>query len=819
MRVRSFIVATVCVLASVALPEQAEAFVWPSTVDRVGRDLHSADPAVRRKAARRLFDLPEGAVRRLAPSALSDAEPDVRVAALEALSAIHVPKLGERVAAWLGDNDGRVRRAAALALARQPYAPAVPALGRVLSDPDATVRTAAARALGVSGVTAALVPLLGRLDDSDPDVREAVAVALARLGDRGAVVPLIGKIQDSRPNVRKGVATALGVLGDARAESALVLLLRDPDETVRIAALNALGRIHARDAVATVTSLLQSERRAGVREAALMALAALPSDAAVDALVRALASDDPREHSPVRAALARAGARAVPQLSRCLEGQPAFDLADGCALALGEIGGEDAARVVSAALRRGVVRPVAALAALAASKDGRALATVFEYLSADDVWVRRAALDAALSLLDPREPDGRAVEPITRALDAAHGQRSERSALVELLGKTGSSRAAPLLERIAVDATDPALRLVAVTALGSVGRSNQDAALLASLSSEHPAVRLAAASSLRKTGSKETADALLMRLEDLAEQDREALEIALAGPLSVTTDAALVQRAVVLAKREDGGRRDIAIEAIAAAPAALGSAPLLAWLKEGTDAPTRAKIAEALGRHPEALASVTGLARDPEPSVRANALWALSTIGGNGEAELATAALADPDPAVAGDAAAALGGLLVRGAPVRGALCASLVSGRTYVRVNALVGLAAGRVRCDDGVERTLLQDESELVRAAAARLLATAPADVDRLLLSRCAAEDPSANVAMACAAPTRPEKRRAPVPVSVFVVPAGAAVPMPAAPYALVRADGYVRLGFADRRGSVYEQSAPDGPLALALPAPVVR
>ena len=40
-----------------------------------------------------------------------------------------------------------------------------------------------------------------------------------------------------------------------------------------------------------------------------------------------------------------------------------------------------------------------------------------------------------------------------------------------------------------------------------------------------------------------------------------------------------------------------------------------------------------------------------------------------------------------------------------------------------------------------------------------------------------------------------------------------------ALVRADGFLRLGIADRRGSVFEISAPSGPVELAVPAPLVR
>jgi len=505
--------------------------------------------------------------------------------------------LGERVVAWLADPEARVRRAAAEALVRQPTPSAVAPLSRVLGDPDAAVRAAAARALGSSVAPAAVVALLGRLDDNDAEVREAVATALARIGDRAAVVPLIGKIQDTRPNVRRSVAFALGALGDGRASSALTLLLRDSDEVVRIAALKALGTLASGDAALAVISLLEDERRPQVRDAALQALAQMPSDAGIDALMKALSGDDPREKSPVRAALARTGARAVPRLKACLAGQPTFNLGDGCALVLGEIRADGAVDAITQSLRRGVVRPRAALAALAACGDHRALSIVVEYLAVDDPWVRRAAVEAAQTLLDQTDPDGRAVEPILRALDAAHGRKAERVALVSLLGKTGSLRAAPTLAALANDKADPSLRLAAIEALGRVDHAKQEGVLINALSDEYTAIRLAAALSLRRSATPAAANTLLDRFERAAEQDRRALLLALGGPLAVTTDPAVVSRVERLVASSDGEDRDRLIEALGRAKGKLGSAPLVRLVDAGADAPTRAKVAEALATH------------------------------------------------------------------------------------------------------------------------------------------------------------------------------------------------------------------------------
>ncbi len=762
--------------------------------------------------------MPRASLRRIALPALDDPDPDVRIAALDALIEDRVDGLGRRVISWLGDPDARIRRAAAAALARDPVNDAVGALGRILGDQEPSVRVAAARALGASGAKSAVVPLLGRLDDTDADVREAVTTALARIGDLGAVVPLVGKSQDPRPGVRRSVAMALGELGDARAASALTLMLRDPDENVRIAVLTALSRLHAEEAVGTIVALLAEERRPLVRQAALAALGSIPSQAGLDALVQTLRGDDPRAASPGRAALVHAGDRAVPTLIECVRVRSAFDRTDGCVLALGEIGTQAAVDAVADGLRRGAVKTEIALDAIGRSRDSRELGLVLESLRSDDPRVRHAAVDAATALLEPEVPDGRAVEPILRALDAAHARRAERASLVALLGRTGSPRAIPVLSALTRDATDTSLRLVAIQALGFLGRSGQDAPLLAALDDEHAAVRRAAALSLRRTASAATAGLLLDRFERSADQDRGAIGVALVGALSATEDRRVVNRALSLIPVATGADADALIEALGAVGGALGSDALIRLLP-GADTPTRAKIAEALAAHPEALTTLLLLARDNDASVRANAVWSLGAAGGAEQVPLIASLLFDTNVAVGGDSAASLGRLGARGVPVTKQLCASLDSDREYVRVNALAGLLASRSRCPSAERSLLARDPAVLVRREAARLIHTVPSlDVrqDAAALSRCAVEEGTTSVAAYCADSSAPLPSKF-APLSVYVVPEGESEPAPLAPFALVRADGFVRLGLTDRRGSVYEFAAPAGPVRLAVPAPL--
>jgi hypothetical protein len=87
-------------------------------------------------------------------------------------------------------------------------------------------------------------------------------------------------------------------------------------------------------------------------------------------------------------------------------------------------------------------------------------------------------------------------------------------------------------------------------------------------------------------------------------------------------------------------------------------------------------------------------------------------------------------------------------------------------------------------------------------------------LALVRARDRDQSGAVAAECEAPRQPSPDGVDATV-VVVIPAGDDVPRPAQPFALLRADGLVRLGVSDRRGQLFEVAAPHGPLSLLEPA----
>jgi HEAT repeat protein len=589
--------------------------------------------------------------------------------------------------------------------------------------------------------------------------------------------------------------------------SALVLVLRDSDETVRVAALEAVGRLGDASAVSSVAAVLDSDEPA-VRAAAAGALARLATPAALGALIAELGRSD-ADAEPVLRALSIAGPPALPALRACLDARSAPLSLAGCAAALGEVGDESDTPRLADALGRGRVSPMVALPALGKLGGQAAVPTVLEALASPDENIRRAALGALGRLLDPKHPDGRAVDPLLSAFRARRSTPTERTLILRLIGRTGARRVGPELARIAVEATVPATVTAAVTALGDLGAGPWESVLVAKLDDDDGEVRTAAALALGRAASERTLASLLVRLERASEQDRGALGLALPGAASKSRDPSVLARLVALFTRSSDEERDPLIEAIAETP---GSGAAVARLAREPDAKDRSKLAEALAGHHDASATLSLLGRDAEPAVRANAAWSLGFGDGTAFGELEQL-LADSDGRVAANAAVGLGRVAALSQrDVRAPLCARVTDPRAVVRASALTGLRLAAQRCDGpSVVRLLGSDMDARVRRAAAELLVSQPGDkTEAAALAHCAAEDETNEVATLCAArATRAPAERA--PVLVFVVPTGGDEPLPSAPFALRFADDTERFGAADRRGAVYERLAPEGALEL--------
>ncbi len=764
-------------------------------------------------------------------AALSDPDDEVRLAAAD--TAIHLRAAGatEAVAGWSNAPDVRVRRKACEVARALPSPRAVAPLARTLGDPDAEVRAEAAEALGRQASPEAVAPLLGRLDDPTPAVRIQIIAALARLGDVRAVVPLVGKVEDSSPDVRQAVVRALGDLGDARASAALVLALRDQSPDVRRDALTALGRMRAADTVDAIAPFVGDSSPA-LRLAALTALGRIATPDGVRVLVAALGTHDDDagalQPTPARDALVATGAVTIPSLRALLAGSPSPQTATSAAWVLGALHARDEAPGIVLAMRRGVLPTAAALHALAGAGTGADVPVVLEFVTDRSPIVRGEALAAALALLDPGIPDGRAVEPLAAALRDARTTADERARIATLLGRTGAPRAAPLLVEL-TRAQDLALRIAAIDALGALGpapaasaiskRADATSALLDALEAPDAAVRLHAATALADAGADRAREALTARLEGGDEIDRAAVLTALGGVLARAPSEASVAKLGAALALSAGPERDAIIEALGRAP--LPSATtVLASIARSEEAADRRAAAILSAAHPDDPGLARTLLADPDASVRAQAAWSLGALGDATDIARLDAIARAADVDTATNATAAIGRIAARAKrdDLASSLCTLASDPRTFVRANALAGLARTGACGDGSLERSALEsDPAEDVRAAAALALSRNPGAASARALERCARTDPSSPVATRCravmAGVALPGRTHAAL---VYVVPDGSDVPRPNASYAMVFADGTLRAGTTDRRGAVFEPMAPEGDVALRRPKP---
>ncbi|MEM6790918.1 MAG: HEAT repeat domain-containing protein [Myxococcota bacterium] len=821
--------AVVALMSTLALPG-ARAGIWPRSTERVREGLASDDVTVRRRAARRLLSLPAQLGRALALTALQDDDDTVRLLGAQASAALEVEGASERVIPWLQERDEEIRVAACNLIRAVPTPNALPGLARALGDANAPVRRAAAAALGASGSSEAVSPLLGGLDDASPAVRLEVTRALARLGDVRAVVPLVARAQDQDPEVRRAAARALGALGDPRAVASLLLALRDRDDRVQVEALMALGALRAPEAVGAINSLLAGPERVlgTVAEAATRCLGRVGTAEAASALVAQLEREGPRRlderRAVVREALVAAGPAGAAALRRALRGTPSLRLANAAVLALGVAEVPGAHQDIIAAAQRGRTDEPTALRALGRLGDPQALSFVLEQLDHPQASVRRVASEVAAGMLDPARVDGRAVDVIAPRLEDPRTTVGERIALARVLGATGSPRAEPWLRRL-LRAREDGVRIAAMEAVGASGRASAETRgiLREGLDDVARSVRAAAAEALGAVGADDDAAALLAMLARSG-VDRYAVGRALSGALGRSTSATLAEQAAARISVSRPAVRDALIEGLGRMESK-AARTALSRLARGADADDRRKVAEALAGHEGAAATLVTLAEDPDPAVRANAVWSLRGIASAAALPPLMVRLSDPDAAVAGNAGVAVGVTAARHGradEATSALCTALDDPRAYVRAGALQGLRAMTRTCGDGrVARRLRRDTSWRVRVAAAQALqAAVPSSPENArALYRCRVDERDASVAVACDAKTTTHSPGVRDAVLVFVVPATADGPVARAPFALVRPDGVMRLGVADRRGAVFEADMPRGEVSLAVPAALAR
>ncbi|MBI4615170.1 MAG: HEAT repeat domain-containing protein [Planctomycetes bacterium] len=152
--------------------------------------------------------------------ATRDADPDVRIHALQSIGVLHDPETPvEPVLACMEDPDPGVRAAACFCLGgivppKSDKGALVPLL-KATQDPDARVRAHAVVSLGFLGNHMATKTVVSNsLFDENWLVRRNACAALGRIKDQRAVVPLVERLDDENEEVRLMAEEALHQITD-----------------------------------------------------------------------------------------------------------------------------------------------------------------------------------------------------------------------------------------------------------------------------------------------------------------------------------------------------------------------------------------------------------------------------------------------------------------------------------------------------------------------------------------------------------------------------------------------------------------------------
>jgi HEAT repeat protein len=195
-------------------------------------------------------------------------------------------------------QDQRVREISAWWLRRRIFGVFGPGevyeqtVNTLASDTNAQRRMYAAYALGEFLDSGGIQPLSDAITkDSSPQVRSAAAFALGRMNSLGNGGALSTAIKDSDESVRLAALHSAAIVNNFTDEATVSGRLGDSSGNVRRLATEVLENIGAKDTVASVTMLAQTDPSADVRAAACHALGTFKDSSAKGAL-QGIATND-----------------------------------------------------------------------------------------------------------------------------------------------------------------------------------------------------------------------------------------------------------------------------------------------------------------------------------------------------------------------------------------------------------------------------------------------------------------------------------------------------------------------------------------------
>lgn len=623
-----------------------------------------------------------------------------------------------------------------------------------LIDRDPSVRALAAWSLSEIGEARAVPMLSERLFDRDAVVRQVAAVALGQIGDRRALAGLVHLLADQSAAVRQAAAAALGAIAPALAGPALRRCLTDPDQAVRLAASEALNPSDSQ-------APPQAEEQ--VRSAPF----AISSES-IDEVIKRLSGNDPTARLNAIVSIGERGdQRGIPHLLVLLDGND-DQLSQAAARALGRIGAaalpdlhkrladwDWAVRRNAAEALGGTGEPGAIPALLARFEDkdwsvrraallairrigGAGLIPLLQTLNDSDATMRQAALTALGAL-----GEARAIQPVrSRLADPELRVRQAAAAALARLAmsqgrrdpSTNASTSLPSLREAVLPLADcladdsPTVRAAAATALGHIGDTAALPALLRRLADPEATVRSATAEALGRLAQSASVPGLRALLADSQSEVRQAAVAALGSIGQTTALPDLIERLTdrewpvrLMAALSLARVGTPALEALRSAISHSGQAgamipadtEALGLTGRAADEALADAVAWTIGQSgASALPVMTDWLAAAEPAIRRVALLAFGRLGDLSAVPLVAARLADPASVIRLSAVRALGWL---GPPAAAEVVQRLTDLEPEVRAAAAAAL--GRIG-DPGVVTSLaggLKDPAMVMRRATA--------------------------------------------------------------------------------------------------------
>lgn len=403
---------------------------------------------------------------------LQSPDEEIRLAAVREFSGTGEPNVGLLLRA-LGDESWRVRKEAVENFLSRPGAASL--AGEIVellhSEDNAGLRNAAVEILIGLG-SAALPFLLDELHCNDHDVRKFVVDILGEIGDDSCVTALIARLNDGDENVRAAAAENLGKLRSRAAIPFLLDALNGSDLLLRFTVLEALAQIGRTVELQRLLPLWDEKL---LRKGLCDCLGKVGDAAAADLLLTGLTDPMRNVREASALALERLCSRFEEELAERMRG----------------LRGSEDVTILAGMLDSGneTLRQTA-VRLLGRIGDPRYARRLLELFDEEDL-----RQDAAAALI----ASGRAAA--CSLLDFwGDAEPRTRTYLAYVFAEAGCDDAVPTLNA-ALSSRDTELRIVALKALGKLGRESEIETVAAALDDEED-VRLAATQALIALGQR-----------------------------------------------------------------------------------------------------------------------------------------------------------------------------------------------------------------------------------------------------------------------------------------------------------------------------